>query len=1785
MSHPLSRDESLNLLEKIIPALKSDFRAKVEIYKNRLRKQDNREIPLQGLLMELYPGVDTDAALARFRNNFKKGINQHLAAHQAMLFSQTDNRPIAEKTVRIDSTAPQVYDQKIMDRVASEAKRFHPDTPSELYIPQAAITAVFPFIAFPERVLQFLQGEVPDQHPGLPFVSRVGAKLDAIVQASPTVSGPYPLIGFELLGLGPHGESFNDVIRHAGLEPVLVKFALAVAGVETARFLLDNARYESVPNFEHTRFTLNLDREMFLSPVMPRFVERYGDLLRHHFLVEINEDLTLAEAGDVLRLVQREGWRVVLDDLNDWDTAARALFEKQSIWTKVSHKAFQKLALDIDVDRAMRQLQEYVLPGKPLVVEGVEREDHFRLLVNRWQGGESQPLYIQGHGVKPGPPWERWLLPLREFNREKKGGGYIAVSSRVYAETMKILNVRLPESALKRMRCRFEQEWAMCEIPREKATLRLLLPTRNDLETGRVPFADQPGSILVTSQLRVGFDQSRQVTLERLADALDAWLHGDRLSRLTLEQAAERRELYKGDRYVASGSREGEVESLDARQVLLHWLKESNRPYCAVLGDYGIGKTFLCREFTREVHRLREGGEESLPAPLYLDLRDFHCPSGSVPKLEEMMRDLLVRANMPDLSVEGVLAMVRAGHLCVIFDGFDEKSASMSAQDGNFLLKEMRRTVPAGSPGKVLIASRTHYFLDRKDEEMRIGGGVRQGVTRDGFSRGDFRLLYLLPFDEARILAYLERVFPGEGQGILATFRGIHDLMELSIRPFLLQLIAGSLERIRARVRPGIKVTAGDIYASVVEEWLARDQEKMGILHYTIPPAMEAMARFLWGRDGQACPHKMLFQWQMEHASSFFSNAPVQGFTELHDRLNTLLRTASFLSRDGEGNYRFAHTSFLEFFLARFLVGELVAGRGECLDLPALSQEAMRFLLDLLATGEKERAATTLVQVLAGRYQARVSENSLHLALLWQREQPESAPRPQAWNFAGANLEGVDLAGARMEGMDFAGARLVGADLTGARLRGSLRGADLSHVRAARADLTGCDLTGCDLSGANLAGANLSHCRLDEARLFSTFLQRADLRGSFLARARFSLTRLAWSLHDPSALTAIPPERFSYVALPPGDTLPSFLPHIRAGYRAAINAVAFSPDGSAIVSAGEDHTLKLWDASAGVCIRTFKGHDDRVTSVAFRPDGAAIVSAGDDHTLKLWDARSGVCIRTLKGHSEVVTSVAFRPDGAVIVSAAGDHTLKLWDPSMGSCIRTFKGHTARVHSVAFSPDGSVIVSAGFDKTLKLWDASTGDCIKTFKGHTARVHSVAFSPDGSAIVSAGFDKTVKLWDASTGACIRTFHGHHDSVTSVAFSPDGVAFVSASNDITLKLWDAGTGVCIRTLMGHDAWVTSVAFSQDGAAIVSAGEDKTVKLWGASTGACIRTFKGDSTTVNSVGFSPDGAAIVSAGEDTTVKLWDANRGACIRSLKGHGRWVNSVACRPDGAAIVSAGFDNILKLWDASTGTCIRSLKGHEYAVNSVAFSPDGAVIVSAGIDQTLKFWDASTGACIRSLKGHHNRVTSVAFSPDGAAIVSASNDQTLKLWDVSSGGCTRTLKGHDDRVASVAFRQDGAAIVSAGWDKTLKLWDVSTGVCIRTLNGHDNLVTSVAFSPDGEAIVSAGADKTLKLWDVSTGICIRTFKGHDELVRSVAFSLDGRRIVSAGENIRLWNAQTGEELVALWGWEQGEWVAFSPDGRVLACNSGGLAKVGFVHNNCVYPGEEFAGCFPEALPHGL
>src|SRR6266436_3762564 len=256
--------------------------------------------------------------------------------------------------------------------------------------------------------------------------------------------------------------------------------------------------------------------------------------------------------------------------------------------------------------------------------------------------------------------------------------------------------------------------------------------------------------------------------------------------------------------------------------------------------------------------------------------------------------------------------------------------------------------------------------------------------------------------------------------------------------------------------------------------------------------------------------------------------------------------------------------------------------------------------------------------------------------------------------------------------------------------------------------------------------------------------------------------------------------------------------HICTGHTSRVTAVTWSPGGTQIATASYDKTVRVWDASQGSSIITYRGHWDRVQAVAWSPDGRRIASASEDKTVQVWDVPSGVLAFAYRSHTGKVLAVAWSPDGRRIASGSEDKSVQVWPPfkDKSSFFSAFlqaprgqfiyKGHSGRVNGLGWSPNGLRVASVGSDKSLQVWDSSTGRKYIIYRTTSSGLNSVSWSPDGRYFASGGNDKMVQVWDAITRSNVFTYRGHTGYVTSVAWSPDGKQLASASVDHTMQVW---------------------------------------------------------------------------------------------------------------------------------------------------------------------------------------------------------------------------------------------------------------------------------------------------------------------------------------------------------------------------------------------------------------
>ena len=146
---------------------------------------------------------------------------------------------------------------------------------------------------------------------------------------------------------------------------------------------------------------------------------------------------------------------------------------------------------------------------------------------------------------------------------------------------------------------------------------------------------------------------------------------------------------------------------------------------------------------------------------------------------------------------------------------------------------------------------------------------------------------------------------------------------------------------------------------------------------------------------------------------------------------------------------------------------------------------------------------------------------------------------------------------------------------------------------------------------------------------------------------------------------------------------------------AAPARTARSPDGSVMATA-EGDVVRLTGAGA---TRVLRRHVDTVNSVAFSPDGTRLVTAGRDHDVIVWDVASGEPTVLPRAHFGSVADARFSPDGRRIVTA-GPITGGLWDAAAGSFLTYLRGPRSRLTAAAFEPDSRAVVTLEQDGAVR-----------------------------------------------------------------------------------------------------------------------------------------------------------------------------------------------------------------------------------------------------------------------------------------------------------------------------------------------------------------------------------------------------------------------------------------------------------------------------------------------------
>lgn len=310
-------------------------------------------------------------------------------------------------------------------------------------------------------------------------------------------------------------------------------------------------------------------------------------------------------------------------------------------------------------------------------------------------------------------------------------------------------------------------------------------------------------------------------------------------------------------------------------------------------------------------------------------------------------------------------------------------------------------------------------------------------------------------------------------------------------------------------------------------------------------------------------------------------------------------------------------------------------------------------------------------------------------------------------------------------------------------------------------------------------------------------------------------------------------------------------------------AARHSPDGKRLAVAGSDGQIYLWTLGEGEAppsrppLRLEGIHAGGALGVAFTADGSRLLSFGVDDTVRVWDDPFEFRAREFRGHSQGVRAAAFAPDGQQLASAGADGAVRLW----------------RLQAVDFltpSGNGLILSSAGKYSfrvaSGQLFETSVPEQLRSLLGKGENVRTAVFSGDESLLALGLTDGRLRLIRSADGQRLFESDDADGPIFALAFDRDGRRLASGGSDGHLRRYDVrALRADHGAIPAHAGPVLSVDISPDGALLVSTGADGAARVWAWNGGKQpLSTLEGETDRVRDARFSADGKRIIKRNGD---------------------------------------------------------------------------------------------------------------------------------------------------------------------------------------------------------------------------------------------------------------------------------------------------------------------------------
>jgi WD40 repeat protein len=611
-----------------------------------------------------------------------------------------------------------------------------------------------------------------------------------------------------------------------------------------------------------------------------------------------------------------------------------------------------------------------------------------------------------------------------------------------------------------------------------------------------------------------------------------------------------------------------------------------------------------------------------------------------------------------------------------------------------------------------------------------------------------------------------------------------------------------------------------------------------------------------------------------------------------------------------------------------------------------------------------------------------------------------------------------------------------------------------------------------------------------------------------------------------------------------------------AVHRKLVHAVVVLPDGDTCVTASEDGgRLGIVSLSTMEVRGWLSGHEGPVNHLAVDPATGLVVSAGDDHTVRVWSVKDGRAVHIMSGHEHFVRQVGVA--AGRIVSASQDGTVRVWDLATGAGRQVLRNHTADVMAVAISADGRTAASSSMDNTVLVWNLDEGGL--AFPLYDTQSQLMKFSELGGMYLS------IPGPGADPGL-------HRECPTWLWLSPDGRQLASAHREVIW--WELATGAELARIPNQGSYIQSAAPHPTSDQLAVAGL-AGVQLWRVPAGH--RTadeprleagLTGDHTW--SVAYTPDGATLVAGTDSGELHVWRSTVDPVWADRPVHLATISHVAIAPDGRGAATVDSGGTVQRWNLDSGARLDRARHADTDAfgETLAY---GGILVSAGSNELL-VWDGPETAPPRRLDAPDDDLSisplAVAVLPGDRSVLLGALGDGLYRWSLVDGG-RHALAGGTTRVGEIRVSRDGAWALTLGFvvlpvtdgqeRRALQCWNLETDRLEWTQladgswpSGDGPGINFVVPALDGRTAISGSTHyrNGLARWDLATGALLADVELPEYIV-DTQWQPDGTLLVAlSGTSVR-WVSADFEVTHRS--------VAIDPDFHSLALVPGGRFAV--------------------------